>query len=105
MARITRFEDIEAWQKARELALTVYRLASAGAFSRDFALRDQICRAAGSPMANIAEGFAGDGDREFQQCLSVAKGSCAEVQSQLYLAHDLGYVNDQQFEHAYRLVE
>lgn len=73
MAKIERFEDIGAWKQAREVTKLIYQISSEGAFSRDFALRDQIRRAAVSIISNIAEGFERDGDREFLQFLAIAK--------------------------------
>ena len=96
MATIHRFEDIEAWQKARALVKTVYGLTSDGAFSRDYALRNQMRRAAVSIMANIAEGFERGGDKEFLQFLALAKGSSGEVRSHLIVAMDQGYVTRDQ---------
>jgi four helix bundle protein len=96
MATIERFEDSKSWQKARELTRGVYAASREGSFARDFGLRDQIRRAAVSVMANIAEGFERDGDKEFIQFLSTAKGSCGEVRSHLYVALDEGYVDKQQ---------
>jgi four helix bundle protein len=93
MATFRRFEDIEAWQKARELAHRVYLVSSSGSFAKDYGLKDQIRRASVSIMANIAEGFGRNGRREFLQFLSNAKGSVAEVQSHLYLAVDLNYID------------
>lgn len=98
MATITRFEEIEAWKKARELTRAIYLLTTEGAFARDFGLRDQIRRAAVSVMSNIAEGFERDGNKEFRQFLSLAKGSLGEVQSQLYVALDVQYIVQAQFE-------
>lgn len=92
MATFKRFEDIDAWVKARELARGVYGASGRGAFSKDFALRDQIRRAAISVMSNIAEGFERGGTREFIQFLSVAKASAAEVRAQLYVALDQAYL-------------
>lgn len=94
MGAIRRFEDIEAWQKSRELARAVYHVTAAKAFSRDFGLCNQVRRAATSVMANIAEGFERDGNREFLQFLSVAKGSCGELRSFLYVALDQGDVTE-----------
>lgn len=88
MAKIERFEDIEAWQLAREATTLVYEISSKGEFARDFALRDQIRRSTASIMSNIAEGFERDGDREFLQFIAIAKGSCGEARSQLYVALD-----------------
>ena len=92
MAGISRFEDLDVWQKARALTGQVYSLSRNGTFGRDFGLRDQIRRAAVSVMANIAEGFERGGDNEFRQFLAVAKGSCGEVRSHLWAARDVGYL-------------
>ena len=98
MATIERFEDLEAWKRARSLTKLIYKISSEGDFSRDFALRDQIRRAAISIVSNIAEGFERDGDREFVQYLFVAKGSCGEVRAQLYLSLDCGYIGSEDFQ-------
>jgi four helix bundle protein len=98
MARLERFEDIDAWKEARELTKSVYQTISTGEIARDFGLRDQIRRAAVSVMSNIAEGFERGGDKEFLQFLSLAKGSCGEVRAQLYVALDQTYINDAQFQ-------
>ena len=97
MPVIGSFEEIEAWQKARELTRAVYGLSNAGAFARDFALRDQARRACVSIMSNIAEGFERGGDKEFFQFVSCAKGSAGEVRAQLYIALDAGYIDQQTF--------
>ena len=97
MGTFKTFEEIEAWQQARTLAKMVYEAFSKGAFERDFALRDQIRRAAVSVMSNIAEGFGRGGAREFVQFLSVARGSASEVSAQLYVALDQGYVSKENF--------
>ncbi len=97
MATLMRFEEIEAWQKARELTRAVYQASRKGDFSKDFALRDQVRRAATSVMSNIAEGFERGGTTEFLYFLAVAKGSAGELQSQLYVALDEGYVPEQEF--------
>jgi four helix bundle protein len=92
MARTTtRFEQLNVWQKSKTLAVAVYKTSSQGDFARDFGLRDQLRRAAVSVMSNIAEGFGRFTRPEFRRFLTIARGSVAEVQSQLYLAHDLGY--------------
>src|SRR5579862_7957610 len=96
--KIERFEDIIAWQKARELTKDIYSATKVGAFARDFGLRDQVQRAAVSTMSNIAEGFERGGDNEFIQFLSHSKGSCGEVRSQLYVALDQAYISGQSFE-------
>ena len=105
MAKIERFEDIAAWQKARELTRLIYRVSKAGEFARDFGLRDQICRASVSIMSNIAEGFGRGGDQEFIQFLAVARGSAGEVQAQLYVALDAGYIDKAIFTQLYDVVE
>lgn len=96
--KIGRFEDFLAWQKARTLAADIYRVASSGEFARDFSLKDQVRGAAVSIMSNIAEGFERGKPSEFHQFLSVAKGSCAELRSQLYVALDAGYLSGENFE-------
>jgi four helix bundle protein len=98
MAPIKKFEDIEAWQKTRELAKTIYDVTAGGKFSRDFGLKDQIRRAAVSILSNIAEGFERGGDKEFVQFIAMAKGSSAEVRAQLYVALDQGYVAQETFD-------
>ena len=90
--RIDRFEDLVAWQKARKLAGRIYQITSDGDFSKDYGLRNQIQRAAVSIMSNIAEGFERSRPAEYAQFVSIAKASCAEVRSQLYLAWDVGYI-------------
>lgn len=105
MTGIKRFEDLIAWQKSRELTREVYALTSRQAFSRDFGLRDQIRRAAVSVMSNIAEGFERNGSREFHQFLVIAKGSCAEVRSQLYTALDIGYIDNSEFHQVQSIAE
>ena len=103
MATIRRFEEIEAWQKARELTGFVYEITRQERFAKDFGLKDQIRRAAISTMSNIAEGFERDGRAEFLQFLSIAKASAGEIQSQLYIALDQGYVSQAEFEQGYDL--
>ncbi len=105
MATIKRFEDIDAWQKTRELTKVIYALSNDGQFSRDFGLRDQIRRAAVSIMSNIAEGFGRGGNKEFIQFLSTAKGSASEVQAQLYVALDANHINNEQFQSLYALAQ
>jgi four helix bundle protein len=91
------FEDLIAWQKARELTKKVYSASTKGEFGRDYGLKDQIRRSAVSVMSNLAEGHERGGRAEFHQFLVIAKGSCAEVLSQLYVAYDVGYLDQQQF--------
>jgi four helix bundle protein len=95
--RIERFEDFIAWQKARKLTADVYRVTNEGKFARDFGLKDQIRRAAVSSMSNLAEGFERGRPAEFHQFLSIAKGSCAELRTQLYVALDVGYLTQPTF--------
>lgn len=101
MNKIEQFEDIIAWQKARELTRQVYGCTKVGLFARDFGLRDQIQRSSVSTMANIAEGFERGGDKEFIQFLSHSKGSCGEAKSHLYVALDQQYVTGDQFKLLY----
>lgn len=103
MAKIEKFEDIEAWQMARKLSRAIYVASSKGEFARDLGLRNQIRRATVSVMSNIAEGFDRGGKRELIQFLFIAKGSAAEVQAQLYVALDAGYLNQGQFQELYSL--
>ena len=97
---ISRFEDLVAWQKARLLVQLIYGLTSAEKFSKDCGLKDQIRRAAVSVMSNIAEGFERGGRPEFHQFLVIAKASCGELRSQLYVALDAGYIGTEQFDQA-----
>ena len=105
MATIKRFEDIEAWQKARVLTRHIYETTGRGPFARDFSLKDQIRRASVSGMSNIAEGFERDGNKEFIQFLSDAKGSTGEVKSQLYVALDARFITQPEFDELYRAAE
>ncbi|HJX10962.1 MAG TPA: four helix bundle protein [Candidatus Binatia bacterium] len=98
MATFQKFTDIEAWQKARELTFEIYEVTKRAPFSRDFELRGQIREASVSIMSNIAEGFDRSGTGEFIQFLSIAKGSAAEVVSQLYVALDQKYISTDEFE-------
>lgn len=96
--RVERFEDLFVWQRARELTKAIYETTKAGAFARDFGLRDQIQRASVSVMSNIAEGFERGGRGEFHQFLTIAKGSCGEIRSQLYVALDVEHIGPEVFE-------
>jgi four helix bundle protein len=105
VAKVERFEDLRIWQASREIVSSVYRITAVGNFSRDFSLRDQIRRAAVSVPSNIAEGFSRHSNKEFIQYLFIAKGSAAEVQSQLYVALDQEYILQEQFDEIYRQLE
>ena len=105
MAKVERFEDLSVWQTSRKVVSVIYDVTAVGVFSRDFSLRDQIRRAAVSVPSNIAEGFSRHSNKEFIQYLFIAKGSAAEVQSQLYVALDLAYIPQEQFDEIYKLLE
>lgn len=98
MATLTKFEDIQAWQKARELVAETYRICKQGELAKDFGLKDQIRRSAVSIQSNIAEGFGREGNKEFVYFLRVAKGSACEFRSQLYNLLDVGYIPMEIFE-------
>jgi four helix bundle protein len=104
-SNIQRFEDLIAWQKARVLNASVYRITGDGTFARDFALRDQIRRASISIMSNIAEGFERGKPSELHQFLRIAKGSCAEVRSQLYAALDAKHLGSEDFAQVMAIAE
>jgi len=105
MSKVKRFEDLKVWQAARDVVTAVCQLSSTGSFSRDYALRDQIRRAAVSVPSNVAEGFSRHSNKEFIQFLFIAKGSAAEVQSQLYIALDQGYISQGEFDKIYGQME
>lgn len=98
--KINEFEDIIAWQKAKELTILIYKLFK---FSKEYSFKDQIQRASVSVMNNIAEGFERKSNKEFKNFLFIAKGSSGEVRSMVYLAKDLGYVSDDDFKAIYNL--
>ena len=105
MKKVKVFEDLIAWQKARELTKEIYAVTNSGRFQKDFGLSNQIQRAGVSIMSNIAEGFDRASRAEFHQFLVVAKGSCAEVRSHLYIAKDVGYLSPDQFSRLKDLTE
>jgi four helix bundle protein len=105
MSKIEKFEDIQAWQKARKTVSEIYKIAKTGSFSKDFSLKDQILRAAISIPSNIAEGFSRRSNKEFVQFLFIAKSSAAEVQTQLYLAIDQKYITQSQFDNIYAEIQ
>lgn len=102
MATIERFEDIQAWQKAREVSAAIYQLCKTGELAKDFGLRDQIRRSAVSVQSNIAEGFGREGNKEFIRFLRIAKGSSTEFRSQLYNLLDADYITQIKFEELYQ---
>jgi four helix bundle protein len=105
MPTIERFEDIECWKAGRRLKQLVYRYSRGREFRLDYALVTQIRRAAQSVTANIAEGFEREGNKEFIQFLSHAKGSTGEVKDHLYTALDEKYITQEDFDTAYSLAE
>ena len=103
MATFKSFEEIDAWISGREMVGMIYKATSSGAFSKDWGFKDQIQRAAISICSNIAEGYGRRGNKEFVSFLWIAKGSCAEVASQLYHAKDLGYLAKEVFHELYEM--
>lgn len=105
MASFKSFEEIHAWQKAREATRRVYEITANNRFGKDYGLSNQIQRASVSIMANIAEGFGRHSDKEFANFLNMAHGSTSETQSHLYVALDLGYVDQESFAKLYALLD
>jgi four helix bundle protein len=105
MPTFKRIEDIQAWQKARQVTRIIYELTGNGMFAKDFGLRNQIQRASVSIMANIAEGFGRRSDKEFANFLNMAHGSVSETQSHLYVALDLSYIDQTSFTKFYDLLD
>lgn len=105
MATIKRFYDLEGWKKARELNTKIYQLTNNELFKRDFALIGQIRRASISIMANLAEGFGRKGNKEFLQYISISTASACELQSHLFIALDIGYINKEEFEETFKLTD
>lgn len=105
MATIQKFEDLEIWQQARAICQNIELLIQTTNLKTNYSLRDQIDRSSGSIMDNIAEGFERNGNREFIQFLSIAKGSCGEVKSQSYRAFDKKLINEEQHLHLLEITE
>ncbi len=100
-----RFEDLPCWQKARELCIEVFKIIGNGALAKDYSLKDQMWRASGSVMDNIAEGFDDMSTKEFIRFLGYSHRSCSEVQSQLYRALDCKYISEAQFRKIYEIAK
>jgi len=98
MATITKFEDLEIWQEARKLAKEIYIISKETDLKTDFRFKEQIKASSGSVMDNIAVGFERDGNIEFRQFLSIAKGSAGESRSQIYRLYDYEYISVEKFE-------
>lgn len=102
MGKFSKFEEIQAWQKAKDVTLAIYQITCNSEFGKDFGLKDQIRRASVSIMANIAEGHGRKTNAEFANFLNIARGSVAEVQSHLYVAVGLKYINQMEFDELYQ---
>jgi len=105
MPTFKRFEEIQAWQKARPATKKIYQLTRTSGFAKDFGLCNQIRRASVSVMANIAEGNGRRTNADFASFLVQAHGSAAEVQSHLYVALDLEYIEEADFRAVYDLMD
>jgi four helix bundle protein len=105
MSGVGKFEDLVAWQRVREMTREIYLTTRAGAISKDYSLVDQMRRAATSIMFNLAEGFGRSAPSEFHQFLVIAKASCGEVRSQLYVALDVGYLSEKEFQRLREMAE
>ena len=103
MGNLKKFEELPCWKKTRELCQAVSKLINKTKFKKDTNLKDQIWKAAGSAMDNIAEGFDDGSSREFIRFLGYSQRSCGEVQSQLYRALDCGYISNSEFKVVYDL--
>lgn len=97
MSTVKQFEDLEIWQKAREICQGIFKVREKSGLKTDYKLYDQINGSSGSTMDNIAEGFERDGNKEFNQFLAIAKASCGETRSQLYRVYDRKYIDENEF--------
>ena len=104
MAKVERFEDLEIWQLAREICNKVHQIFETTSLGDNYALRNQMDKSSGSIMDNISEGFERNGNREFIQFLSIAKASCGELRSQLYIVLDRNHIDKASFEALYEMV-
>ena len=105
MAKVERFEDLKVWQVSRLLAIEVFELSKNEKLAKDYSIKDQMNRSAGSIMDNIAEGFERGGKKEFIHFLYIAKGSAGELRSQIYRAKDRGFIENVDFEKLLKKVE
>lgn len=105
MTTAKRFEELEVWQRAKDLTNLIYKHSTEGSFARDFGLRDQMRRASVSIMSNIAEGFESQTQAMFIKYLGHAKGSAGELRAQLYIAKDQGYITEEQFSEMFSSAE
>ena len=103
MASINNFEELDVWKKARQICIRINDISTNTTLSRNFSLKDQMQRSSGSIMDNIAEGFGRGGNKEFHNFLSYAKGSCAELKSQIYRCYDTKIITKQVFEELIQL--
>lgn len=97
MAVAKRFEDLDVWIAAKDASVMIYKITENESLKKDFGLKDQIRRASASVISNIAEGFERNGNKEFIQFLSIAKGSAGEVRAQLYIIKELNFINEKEF--------
>jgi four helix bundle protein len=105
MSAFKSFDEIIAWQKARELTKIIYLISATSKFDKDFSLKDQIRRSSVSVMANIAEGYDRRGDKEFIRFLNIAKGSLSEVKSHLFVAFDIEYIAQDKLDTLFLLID
>ena len=97
MVSVKRFEEMDVWKKSRLMVKMIYQMTNKPEFSKDWQLVNHIRKTAISIVSNISEGFERDGNKEFINFLSIAKGSCGELRCQLYMALDQNYIDDNQF--------